>query len=213
MYNLVEAVNLEHPWRIWDLSGYLILHHARNWIKIPLLRLLVLVSSPGHSREPRRSAVEVILISGLQDHASAWSFGDLLLFLVPESIREIHGLWAPSAMPEDRNEASPGISDEHLVTGTRPWWNAAGDKQQNGKERDGSKIAATIRAANGDGMKWDSSLGRGARPKHPVKCTVLRTWQKTLRVSLWRQKCSRTEPNWSGEEENCYSNEWTATHK
>lgn len=82
------------------------------------------------------------------------------------------------------NGASPGISDEHLVTGTRPWWNAAGDKQQNGKERDGSKIAATIRAANGDGRKWDRSLGRGARPKHPVKCTVLRTWQKTLRVSL-----------------------------
>lgn len=46
--------------------------------------------------------MEVALISGLQDHASAWSSGDLPLLLVPESIKEIHGLWAPSAMPGDR---------------------------------------------------------------------------------------------------------------
>lgn len=54
---------------------------------------------PGHSRVPRRSVVT--LISGLQDQASAWSSGDLLLLLVPESIRDqesIHGLGLPSAM-------------------------------------------------------------------------------------------------------------------
>lgn len=48
-------------------------------------------------------------------------------------------------------------------------WNAAGDKQQNDKESDGSKIPATIRAANGDGMKWDSSLGRESEAKGPCK--------------------------------------------
>lgn len=48
-------------------------------------------------------------------------------------------------------------------------WNAAGDKQQKGKERDGSKIPAAIRAANGDGMKWDSPLGRGSEAMGPCK--------------------------------------------
>lgn len=102
--DLVEAVNLLHPRCIQDSSGYLILHCSRSWVKISLLRLcifqsrelLLLVSSPGHSRVPRRSVVT--LISGLQDQASAWLSGDLLLLLVPESIREIHGLWPPSAM-------------------------------------------------------------------------------------------------------------------
>lgn len=48
-------------------------------------------------------------------------------------------------------------------------WNAAGDKQQNGKERDGSKIPAAIRAANGVGMKWDSSSGMESEAKGPCK--------------------------------------------
>lgn len=48
-------------------------------------------------------------------------------------------------------------------------WNAAADKQQNGKERDGTKIPAAIRAANGDGMKGDSSLGRESEAKGPCK--------------------------------------------
>jgi len=59
---------------------------------------LLLVTSPGCSGVPRRSVVEVTLISCLQDQASSWSAGDLLLLSVPEVIREICGLWTPSVM-------------------------------------------------------------------------------------------------------------------
>lgn len=178
MYNylpdFVEAVKLAHLWCTWDSSGYLILHHARNWVKIPLLRLyifqgrelLLLVSSPGYSRVPGRSAVGVTLISGLQDHASAWSFGDLL-FLIPESIREIHG-HHPQCLGTG-NGASPGWGSGDMNSSVLECWNAAGDKQQNGKESDGSKIPAAIRAANRDRMKGDSSLGRESEAKGPCK--------------------------------------------
>lgn len=95
---------------------------------------------------------------------------DLAPFLVPEGLREIHGLWAPSAMPGDREwgltrDIRGGSGDMSSPLG----WNAVGDKQQNGKERDGSKIPAAIRAANGDGMKWESSLGRESEAKGPCK--------------------------------------------
>lgn len=64
--------------------------------------MLLLVSSLGRSRVPRRSVVEVTLISRLQDQGSSRSSGDLLLLLVPEGNREICGLWAPSEMPAAR---------------------------------------------------------------------------------------------------------------
>lgn len=114
------------------------------------------------------------------------------------------------------NGASQGIPDEDLVTWTPPWWNAGM-----------LQVISSKMAKRGMGQKfqpqseqrmelgWNGIVPQEwrARPRDPVKSTVLRTWQKTLTVSLWCQKCRRTEPNWTGEEENCCSNEGTATHK
>ena len=76
--------------------------------------------------------MEVILISCLQDQASSRSSGDLLILLVPEGIiRDIRGLWAPSAMlaaragcrafrmQECREQGGPpGMVNGGLVAGT-----------------------------------------------------------------------------------------------
>lgn len=115
--------------------------------------MLLLVISPGRSRVPRRSVVEVTLISCLQDQGSSQSSGDLLLLSVPEGdlwpVGTICDAWSQSRLPAPRDTGMPRTTstsrDEEWGSGGRDapamkCWSIAGEKQQKCKGRDGSKL-------------------------------------------------------------------------